>query len=129
VGPDGAFQTITFSGDAVFDPTTITKVRRRLNEIDDELEIAKDVGHTENVPDLEEEKSGLLTELQKNLSPAGRSRLLGSVTDKDRKAAWKRYNKALRYLKDKAPALAAHLETFIKSGDDFVYQNDTRWLT
>jgi hypothetical protein len=128
LGLDG-LQTIEYVGDPVLDPTAITSVRRHLNEINDKIEIARDVGHSAILPELEAEKSRLLAELQKNLTRSGRSRRLGSGEDRDRKAASKLYTTALRYLTTEAPALAAHLKAFIRSGNDYVYQNDTPWAT
>jgi hypothetical protein len=129
VAPDGSFQNAGFSGDDVLDRTAIRNYEQRIRELDEKIEIANDVAATTRVSDLEEEKKAIYEELKKQRRPSGRPRRLDVDKERNRKAAWKLYDRALRQLRREAPILAAHLGGHIKPGNEFLYQSEECWMT
>jgi hypothetical protein len=109
--------TVASSTGSMVDRRALDDYRRRLAELDDELDEAAahhDTGRTEQ---LERERQALLAELGRVTGVGGRTRAFANhPAERARKAVTGRIRDAIRKLQDDMPALAAHLDAAIVTG-------------
>jgi hypothetical protein len=89
---------------------------RRLGELEEELEQARDWGDTERVTRLEDEVDLLTQELARAVGLRGRDRTFSSPAERARISVTKAIRTAIRLIGTNSPALAAHLEASIQTG-------------
>jgi tetratricopeptide (TPR) repeat protein len=118
-------------GDAgvALDSEAKAQYRRRIKELREELDEAKqlnDVGRTER---LQAEFDFLTAELVAALTKNGKDRKAASHVERARLAVYKRIEFSLREIRRANPALAAHLTAAIRTGYNCVYlpQKPIRW--
>jgi hypothetical protein len=106
------------SGDSppVLDARAKTEYRRRLDDLDSELDRAALRGDAQRAEVLEQERQALLDELRRAAGLGGRDRGMSDERERMRKAVTARIRDTLRRLDDRHPALAAHLRASVHTG-------------
>jgi tetratricopeptide (TPR) repeat protein len=90
--------------------------RRRLDELDEDLEEARRWADPERVTLIEEEVDALTGELGRAVGLGGRDRELGSPEERARVSVTKAVGTAIKAIDRHCPALARHLTASIKTG-------------
>ncbi|MCE7079824.1 AAA family ATPase [Streptomyces sp. ST2-7A] len=116
-------------GDPVLDEEAKLRYRRRLTELDEEIDRAALRGADGAASALERERAALLAELRGAAGLAGRGRRLGDAAERARKTVTARIRDTLRKLDDRHPELAAHLRASVSTGSDCRYlpERETTW--
>jgi tetratricopeptide (TPR) repeat protein len=110
-------------GGDLLDPTARAAYRRRLTEIDEDLEGARDDHDLGRAQQLDVQRSALLAELRRASGLGGRPRSLGSsTTERARKAVTARVRDAIRRVRLVHPELGAHLDRSVRTGTHCCYQ-------
>ncbi|MFH9424100.1 ATP-binding protein [Streptomyces sp. NPDC017529] len=119
----------TLGSDAVLDDEAKARYRRRLDQLDEEIDSAAARGDDRVAAAYDHEREALLAELRKAAGLAGRSRRLGDETDRARKNVTARIRDTLRRLGEHHPELAAHLRAAVSTGGMCRYAPDheVRW--
>jgi hypothetical protein len=99
--------------------------RRRLDEIDDDLEEARRFADPERVARLHDERDALYAELGAAVGLGGRVRAGGSA-ERARKAVTNRLRDALDRVEREDPELAAHLRASVRTGAVCAYRPEPR---
>ena len=107
--------------DPVLDEQARSSYRRRLAELDAELEEAQDWARAERAT---AEREALIRELTAAAGLGGRSRRLGDVTERARKTVTARIRDALRRIEPAHPALGEHLRATVTTGTSCGYAPD-----
>ncbi|MDA3645724.1 AAA family ATPase [Saccharopolyspora indica] len=115
----------SLGGDAVLDKEAKLQYRRRLAQLDEEIDRAVDLGDDERAAALDTERQALLDELRAAAGLAGRPRRLGDEAERARKAVTNRIRDTLRRLDQRHPALAEHLRASVSTGATCRYQPST----
>jgi hypothetical protein len=105
----------------VLDVRAKEEYRRRLDELDGELDRAARRGDAGRGDMLEKERQALLDELRRAAGLGGRDRGITSDRERLRKTVTARIRDSLRRLDDRHPALAAHLRESVHTGAVCVY--------
>jgi hypothetical protein len=95
--------------------------RRRLDDLDRELDRAATRGDAARAETLEKERQALLDELRRAVGLGGRARGINSDRERLRKTVTARIRDTMRRLDDRHPALGAHLRTSVRTGGMCVY--------
>jgi hypothetical protein len=90
--------------------------RRRLVEIEDDIEEARRLADTERAARAEQERDFLVRELARAVGLGGRSRRAGSPSERARVSVTRAIRQALARLQEHSPALGAHLDVAIRTG-------------
>jgi hypothetical protein len=90
--------------------------RRRLDELDGELDRAGARGDAARGERLEREREALLNELRRAAGLGGRDRRINDERERLRKTVTARIRDTLRRLDERHPALAAHLRASVHTG-------------
>ncbi|MFI6321694.1 ATP-binding protein [Nonomuraea sp. NPDC050556] len=116
-------------GDAVLDDEAKAAYRRRLRQLDDEIDRAVERADDERAASFDREREALLAELRSATGLDGRDRRLGDAAERARKTVTARIRDVLRKLDHLHPALAAHLRDSISTGATCRYQppEETPW--
>ena len=119
--------------DDLIDVETLRAYRRRLAELDREIELATD-DHSGRVETLQRERDQVLAEVARTTGLGGRIRTsANNPAERARKAVSGRIRDALRQLETVAPVLAAHLDRSIQTGLHCSYRpvaedSSIRWV-
>jgi hypothetical protein len=115
-------------GDAgeMLDPRAKAAYRRRLAEIDDDLEQADSAGDAERAAQAHVERDFLLRELRRAVGLGGRDRRAASAPERARVAVTRAIRQSLVRIARHHPALGAHLNHAIRTGTYCVYDPDPR---
>jgi hypothetical protein len=105
----------------VLDARAKAVYRRRLDDLDRELDRAAVRGDTRRAETLEKERQAILDELRRAAGLGGRDRRTNSDRERLRKTVTARIRDTLRRLDDRHPALAAHLRASVHTGAVCVY--------
>ncbi len=107
--------------------------RRRLAEIDEDLEEARRLSDLGRVVQAEDERDFLIRELSRAVGLGGRARRAGSASERARVSVTRAIRHALSRIRQHDPPLGDHLDRAIRTGTYCVYLPDTRitdsWLT
>jgi len=119
---DGDLHAVTEAvADDILDPQARAAYRHRLAELDTELAEADQWHDTERASRLRAEKDFLLRELAAATGLGGRSRQLGSDSERARLNVTRAIRSAISRLRDRAPAAAAHLDQTVRTGSRCCY--------
>ncbi|GAA1337071.1 hypothetical protein GCM10009660_18520 [Catellatospora bangladeshensis] len=113
-----AVPSARLGGDPVLDDAAKAAYRRRLAELDEEIDRAPD---DDRAAALDRERAALLEELRSAAGLAGRTRRLGDEAERARKTVTARIRDALRKLDERHPRLASHLREHVSTGATCVY--------
>jgi hypothetical protein len=107
--------------DPVLDDQAKKEYGRRLQELEDELEQARDWRDSERAARLEHELDLLTRELARAIGLRGRNRTFASPAERARINVTKAIRTAIRLIDQQCPALAAHFEASIQTGRSCSY--------
>jgi predicted ATPase len=115
----------------VLDREALRQYRRRLSELDDELDAAALRGNRELEAEWNAEREALIAELKRATGLGGRPRRSGSPAEKARVNVTRTIRHAIGELASSAPDLATHLEESIVTGLSCCYEPrvDIIWTT
>ena len=115
-------------GDAgpVLDARAKAAYRRRLEEIEEDLEEALDRGDLARRAQAEAERDLLARELSRAVGLGGRERRVGSASERARASVTRAVRQALLRIGEHHPALAAHLDRTLRTGTCCAYVPDAR---
>jgi tetratricopeptide (TPR) repeat protein len=100
--------------------------RRRLSEIDEDIETARRNNDAGSVTQAERERDFLMRELSRAVGLGGRDRMAGSASERARCAATRAVRQAIARMREHHTALAEHLDRTVRTGTFFLYQPDPR---
>jgi eukaryotic-like serine/threonine-protein kinase len=108
------------------DPQAKAEYRRRLGELEGELDEARAFGDPERAARAEEERDFLVRELAGAIGLGGRDRRMGSAAERARVSVTRAIRSALARIQEHSPALGDHLERTIHTGTFCSYGPDPR---
>ncbi|RSN62609.1 ATPase [Amycolatopsis sp. WAC 04182] len=111
----------SLGGDAVLDDEAKARYRARLDELDELIDTATEMGQDARAAALDHERDALLAELRSAAGLGGRTRRLGDEAERARKTVTARIRDTLRKLDEQHPALAAHLRAAVTTGSSCRY--------
>ncbi|MGH9287888.1 MAG: hypothetical protein ACRD0V_06270 [Acidimicrobiales bacterium] len=119
-----------FGADAILDERAKARYRRRLAELDEQIDRALGRHDDGRAAELDHERQALIRELRRAIGLAGRSRRLGDEGERARKTVTARIRDSLRRIDDRHPELARHLRATISTGVTCRYQpaGDVAWM-
>jgi len=103
--------------------------RRRLAEIDEDLDDARLTGDSGRVGQAQAERDFLIRELSRAVGLSGRGRRAGSASERARVSVTRAVRHAMSRIRKHDPSLGEHLERAIRTGTYCVYLPDTRITT
>jgi len=115
----------------VLDQQALIQYRRRLADLDDELDAAALRGNTARQAKVNAERDALIAELKRATGLGGRPRRSGSPAEKARLNVTRTIRHAINELASRAPDLAAHLDQSVVTGVSCCYEPavDIAWTT
>lgn len=122
-------------GDAgeMLDTRAKNAYRRRLAEIDDDIEQAQANGDRERAAQAEAERDFLVRELSRAVGLGGRDRRAASASERARAGVTRAIRQAITRIADHHPQLGEHLSRTIRTGTYCAYMPDPRapagWVT
>ena len=126
--PAGPTLPRTALGDAgeLLDPTAKAAYRRRLAEIDDDLDQARAAGDTERAAQATAERDFLIRELARAFGLSGVARRAASAPERARASVTRAVRHAMARIGQHHPELAEHLRRTIRTGTYCAYLPDPR---
>ena len=123
--------TASPSSDAgeILDARAKAEYRRRLAELEEEVEEARSFADDERAARAEEERDLLVAELSRALGLGGRSRRAASASERARVSVTRAIRAALARVRTESPSLGDHLEQTIRTGTFCSYKPDPRATT
>ncbi|MFL6223068.1 MAG: transcriptional regulator, partial [Actinomycetes bacterium] len=100
--------------------------RRRLAEIDDDLEQARAIGDAERAAQADAERDFLVQELARAFGLGGRDRRAASASERARAAVTRAVRQAMTRIAEHHPQLGQHLSRTIRTGTYCAYAPDPR---
>ena len=115
-------------GDAgeILDARAKDAYRRRLTEIDDDIEQARTIGDAERLAQAEAERDFLIRELARAFGLGGRDRRAASASERARAAVTRAVRQAIARIAEHQPQLGEHLSHTIRTGTYCAYRPDPR---
>jgi tetratricopeptide (TPR) repeat protein len=115
-------------GDAgeLLDARAKSAYRRRLAEIDDDIEQAHALGDTGRVTQASGEREFLVRELSRAVGLGGRDRRAGSASERARVAVTRAIRQGIARISGHDPELGKHLDGAIRTGTYCAYDPDVR---
>lgn len=110
----------------MLDATAKDAYRRRLAEIDDDIDEARANGDDLRAAQGQTEREFLVTELARAVGLGGRDRRAGSQSERARASVTQALRKAMARLRDIDPALGEHLDRTVRTGTYCAYLPDPR---
>lgn len=114
---------------ALLDTQAKNAYRRRLSEIDEDLEDAQLMRDNARVVQAERERDFLIRELSAAVGLSGRDRRAGSTSERARVSVTRAIRHAMHRVQKHDPQLGEHLERAIRTGTYCAYLPDTRITT
>ena len=130
--PDDSSQTARLTrsalGDAgeMLDERAKNAYRRRLAEIDDDIDQAHAVGDGERAAQADAERDFLLRELSRAVGLSGRDRRAASASERARAGVTRAIRQAITRIAEHHPQLGEHLSRTIRTGTYCAYMPDPR---
>ncbi|MFP5487858.1 MAG: hypothetical protein ACLGHQ_06085 [Acidimicrobiia bacterium] len=112
------------AGIPLLDATAREAYRRRLVEIDDDIEDATRMNDPERAALAERDRDYLIGELERAVGLGGRGREVGGSAERARTSVTRSIRYALDQLADVQPELAGHLDRCIRTGTYCSYEPD-----
>ena len=100
--------------------------RRRLAEIDDDIEQARAIGDTERAAQADTERDFLIRELARAFGLSGRGRRAASASERARAGVTRAVRQAIARIGEHHPELGEHLSRTIRTGTYCAYVPDPR---
>ncbi len=100
--------------------------RRRLAEIEHDMDEARAMGDSGRVAQAETEHEFLVRELSRAMGLGGRDRQAGSTSERARASVTRAVRQAMARIREHNPPLAEHLERAIRTGTYCAYMPDSR---
>src|SRR5680860_1157648 len=115
-------------GDAgeILDARAKDAYRRRLTEIDDDIEQARTIGDAERLAQADAERGLLVRELARAFGLGGRDRRAASASERARVAVTRAVRQAISRIAEHHPQLGEHLSHTIRTGTYCAYHPDPR---
>ncbi|MGH8982570.1 MAG: transcriptional regulator, partial [Acidimicrobiia bacterium] len=115
-------------GDAgeILDARAKDAYRRRLAEIEDDIEQARTIGDTERAAQADAERDFLVRELSRAVGLGGRDRRAASASERARVAVTRAVRQAMARIGEHHPQLGEHLSRTIRTGTYCAYFPDPR---
>jgi hypothetical protein len=115
-------------GDAgeILDARAKDAYRRRLAEIDDDIDQAHAIGDAERAAQAEAERDFLVRELKRAVGLGGRDRRAASASERARAAVTRAVRQAIARIGEHHPQLGEHLSRTIRTGTYCAYLPDPR---
>jgi hypothetical protein len=111
---------------ALLDTQAKNSYRRRLAEIDEDLDDARLTGDSGRVGQAEAERDFLIRELSRAVGLGGRERRAGSASERARVSVTRAIRHAMSRIREHDPPLGEHLDRAIRTGTYCAYLPDTR---
>ncbi|CAN5785680.1 hypothetical protein BH23GEM9_BH23GEM9_29320 [soil metagenome] len=111
---------------AFLDAAARDAYHRRLAEIDEDLEMARELADDERAAQAEAERDFLARELARAVGLGGRDRRAGSASERARASVTRAMRQAMARIRTHHPGLAAHLDHAIRTGTYCAYRPDPR---
>jgi hypothetical protein len=115
-GGETAVAAARLGGDPILDEEAKSRYKRRLAQLDEQIDRAAGLGRDERAAELDRERQALIDELRAATGLGGRARRLGDEAERARKTVTARIRDVLRRLDDVHPALAGHLRSTVATG-------------
>ncbi|MFB8350407.1 AAA family ATPase [Streptomyces niveus] len=125
LSPDGGETAVAahaMGGDPVLDERAKAEYRRRLDQLDQEIDRAGERGDDARAAAYDTERQALLDELRTAAGLGGRTRRLGDEAERARKTVTARIRDTLRKLDALHPELASHLRKSVTTGATCAYR-------
>jgi len=118
--------TPLIDGDAgpMLDRQALKQYRQRLADLDQDLAEAHDHADIEREAQLQHERDALIAELTRATGIGGRARKAGSSTERARLNVTRTVRHAIKHVENSVPALAAHLDGSVRTGNLCAYEPD-----
>jgi len=118
-------------GDAgeILDARAKDAYRRRLSEIEDDLEQATAIGDAERAAQADAERDFLVRELARAVGLGGRDRRAASASERARAGVTRAVRQAISRLAEHHATLGEHLDRTIRTGTYCAYMPDPRFRT
>ena len=138
VSPPGTSnQELTSSGwgdsGVLLDAQAKAAYRRRLAEIDEDIEDARHLSDSGRVAQAEAERDFLIRELSRAVGLGGHDRRAGSASERARVSVTRAVRHAMSRIRQHNPPLGEHLDRAVRTGIYCVYLPDSRitasWMT
>jgi len=100
--------------------------RRRLAEIEDDIEQASAIGDTERAAQADAEREFLVRELARAFGLGGRERRAASASERARAGVTRAVRHAITRIGEHHPQLGEHLDRTIRTGTCCAYRPDPR---
>lgn len=113
-------------GLVMLDDQARTAYKRRLDEIDDDIDEARAAGDTERAAQAEHEREFLTRELSRAFGLGGRNRKSGAASERARAATTRALRTAVARISEHHPVLGDHLRQSLRTGTYCSYQPDAR---
>jgi len=118
---DGLHEATGAPAEDVLDAQARAAYRQRLADLDDELAEADEWNDTERASRIRAEKDFLVRELAAATGLGGRSRQLGSESERARLNVTRAIRTAIARIREHAPGAAAHLDQAVRTGSRCCY--------
>jgi hypothetical protein len=110
----------------------VADLRHRLEELPGEIDLARRRGSPEKAAELEREKAGIEAYLEQAVGKRDKPKKIGAADPRKsaQSAVSQRVKEARELLRERMPKLAAHLDTYIKTGTHCAYRppTDLGWI-
>ena len=115
-----------FNAGPMLDTTAKAAYRRRLSEIDEDIEEARSMQNEERIAQAEGERDWLVRELARSVGLGGRDRAAGSSSERARASVTRAIRQAMARIREFHPGLAEHLDRTVRTGTYCAYLPDPR---
>jgi tetratricopeptide (TPR) repeat protein len=131
IDPENGSVSRGVRSEPVLDEQARIAYRRRLDELEDAIQMALNEHRDDRASALDRERETLMRELKAATGLGGRKRRLGDEAERARKTVSARIRDTLRHLDATHPELAAHLRRGVSLGASCCYQpsGPINWLT
>lgn len=126
VAGEGGPMVIDGAGVEMLDGRAKEAYRRRLAEIEEDIDEARAIADSRRIEQAEAERELLVRELSRAVGLGGRDRLAGSVSERARVSVTRAVRQAMARIHEHNPALGKHLDQAVRTGTYCAYVPDPR---